>query len=67
MFGFVITPEWLNNGGKLFIPHFLDNTIMNSNGPDKKKKKRKGDEWEIDEGSDYPVHEKYTKEEPVKE
>jgi len=25
----------------------------------------KGDEWEIDD-SDYPVHEKYTEEEPVK-
>lgn len=33
----------------------------------KKKKKRKGDEWEIDEGSDHPVHEKYTEMEPVKE
>jgi len=32
-----------------------------------KKKKKKEDKWEIDEGSDYPVHEKYTKEEPVKE
>ncbi len=27
----------------------------------------KKDEWEIDPGSDYPVHEKYTGEEPVKE
>lgn len=36
---------------------------------EKKKlvKKRKGDELEIDLGSDYPVHEKYTQEEPVKE
>lgn len=37
---------------------------------DKKKKKKKPgleDQWEIDEGSDFPVHEKYTKEEPVKE
>lgn len=33
----------------------------------KKKKKTKGDEWEIDPDSDHPVHEKYTKEEPVKE
>jgi hypothetical protein len=33
---------------------------------DKKKKKRKGDEWEITEDSDHPVHEKYTKEEPIK-
>ncbi len=32
----------------------------------KKKKKRKEDEWEID-NSDHPIHEKYTKEEPVKE
>jgi len=32
-----------------------------------KKKKKKTDEWEVDEGSDHPVHEKYTKEEPVKE
>lgn len=32
----------------------------------RKKKKKKEDEWEIDE-SDFPVHEKYTKEEPVKE
>jgi len=31
------------------------------------KKKRKGDDWEYDESSDYPIHEKYTKEEPVKE
>lgn len=35
---------------------------------DKKlNRKKKGDEREIDEESDYPVHEKYTKEEPVKE
>ncbi len=33
----------------------------------KKEKKKKKKELEIDEGSDYPVHEKYTKEEPVKE
>jgi len=33
----------------------------------KKKRKKKEDEWEIDEGSDFPVHEKYTKQEPVKE
>lgn len=33
----------------------------------KLKKKRKGDEWEVDPNSDFPVHEKYTKEEPVKE
>ena len=32
----------------------------------KKKRKPKGDEWEIDD-SDHPVHEKYTKEEAVKE
>ncbi len=32
----------------------------------RKKKKKKEDEWEIDE-SDFPVHEKYTKEKPVKE
>lgn len=32
----------------------------------KTKKKQKGDQWERDE-SDYPVHEKYTKQEPVKE
>ena len=31
------------------------------------KRKKKTDEWEIDLESDYPVHEKYTKEEPVKE
>ena len=31
------------------------------------KRKKKEDEWEIDPESDYPVHEKYTKEEPVKE
>jgi hypothetical protein len=30
----------------------------------KKKKKKKG---EVDEDSDHPVHEEYTKEEPVKE
>ena len=36
-------------------------------GKFKKKKKKKEDEWEIDPESDYPVHEKYTKEEPVKE
>ncbi|MFH1828699.1 MAG: hypothetical protein ABH824_05570 [Nanoarchaeota archaeon] len=34
---------------------------------DKKKKKKKEDEWEIDYDSDFPVHEKYTKEMPVKE
>lgn len=33
----------------------------------KKDKKKKGDELEVDEGSDHPVHEEYTKEEPVKE
>ena len=33
----------------------------------KKKKKKKEDELEVDLESDYPVHEKYTKEEPVKE
>ncbi len=33
----------------------------------KKKRKRQGDEWEIDENSDHPVHEKYTRMEPVKE
>jgi len=33
----------------------------------KKKRKKTEDEWEIDSNSDYPVHEKYTKEELVKE
>ena len=35
---------------------------------EKKKKKKKKDEdyWEVDEGSEYPVHEKYVKEEDVK-
>ncbi len=33
----------------------------------KKDKVKKEDEWEIDEESDYPVHERYTKEEPIKE
>lgn len=33
----------------------------------KKKRKKKEDEWEIGPNSDYPVHEKYTKEELVKE
>lgn len=33
----------------------------------KKLKKKKVDEWEYDPDSDYPVHEKYTKEEPWKE
>ena len=32
----------------------------------KRKKKKKGDEIEIDD-SDHPVHEKYTKEEPMME
>ena len=32
----------------------------------KKKKKKLEDYWEIDEGSDHPIHEKYVKEEPVK-
>ena len=27
----------------------------------------KGDEWDMGPDSDYPVHEKYTQEEPVKE
>ena len=31
----------------------------------KKKKKKKEEQWEIDD-SDFPVHEKYTEEEPVK-
>ena len=31
-----------------------------------KKKKKLGDEWEIDQDSDHPVHEKYAKEKPVK-
>lgn len=39
---------------------------MGKNKIKKKKRKKKGDEWEIDEGSDFPVHEKYVKEEPVK-
>lgn len=33
----------------------------------RKKRKKKGDEWEIDLESNHPVHEKYTREEPVKE
>lgn len=33
----------------------------------KKKRKKKEDEWDADLESDFPVHEKYTKEEPVKE
>ena len=33
----------------------------------KKKRKKTEDEWEIAPNSDYPVHEKYTKEERVKE
>lgn len=38
------------------------------NKKNKKKKKEVLEEtWEVDEGSDYPVHEKYTKEEPIKE
>jgi len=32
----------------------------------KKRKKKQLDELEIDPYSDFPVHEKYTKEEPVK-
>ena len=32
----------------------------------KKKKKKKLLDFEIDEQSDHPVHEKYVKEEPVK-
>ena len=31
---------------------------------DKKKKKKK---WEVDPGSDHPVHEEYTSQEPVME
>ncbi len=31
-----------------------------------KKRKKKEDQWEVDPHSDYPVHEKYTEEEPVK-
>lgn len=37
---------------------------------DKKKKKKKDvwdEDWKVDEGSDFPVHEKYTQEEPFKE
>ena len=33
----------------------------------KKKKLRKKGVWEEDSGSDHPVHERYTKEEPFKE
>lgn len=33
----------------------------------KKKKQDEEDDLEIDLGSDFPVHEKYTKEEPVKQ
>lgn len=33
----------------------------------KRKRKKKEDQWEIDLESDNPVHEKYTKEEPIKE
>ncbi len=33
----------------------------------KRKRKKKEDQWEIDLESDHPVHEKYTKEEPIKE
>ena len=33
----------------------------------RKKKRKKEDDWEVDPDSDHPVHEKYTKEEPVKE
>ncbi|HLD72257.1 MAG TPA: hypothetical protein VJA23_01610 [Candidatus Nanoarchaeia archaeon] len=33
----------------------------------KRKKRKKLGEIEIDPDSDFPVHEKYTKEEPVKE
>lgn len=32
----------------------------------KKKKKELEDYWEIEEGGEYPVHEKYVKEEEVK-
>lgn len=33
----------------------------------KKNKKKTYNEYEINPGADYPVHEQYTKEEPVKE
>ena len=33
----------------------------------KKLKKKKGDEWEFDANSDYPLHERYAKEEAWKE
>lgn len=33
----------------------------------KKKKKKREDESEVDPESDHPIHEKYTREEPVKE
>ncbi|MBI4981373.1 hypothetical protein HZC30_07525 [Candidatus Woesearchaeota archaeon] len=33
----------------------------------KKKKRKQADNWEIDPEGDHPVHEKYTKMEPVKE
>ena len=33
----------------------------------KKKLKKKKEDWEEDGGSDHPVHERYTKEEPFKE
>lgn len=32
-----------------------------------KKKKKKLSNWVIDEDSDYPIHEKYVKQEPLKE
>lgn len=46
--------------GNLLLPKMSDiNELLKRK---KKLKKRKGDEWEIDTDSDYPVHEKYTKE-----
>ena len=40
---------------------------MNQKKQKKKKLILKNDEWEIDPESDHPIHEQYTKMEPMKE
>lgn len=45
----------------------MNNPKKKESNKKKKKEKRFEDRWEIDESSDYPVHEKYVKEENFKE
>lgn len=54
--------EELENPSVPSVKKILDKDASNTKSPKKKKVSR----WEIDLSSDHPIHEKYTKEEPVK-